>query len=222
MLLFAPVSAIADDAATATPREADWSEPEITGFAERQRTLDAHEARLALWEQDLTRRATDDAYFQDLEGYVTPSALARAFVLGSLVSVVATLLVLNLLERRGLWRTVRPSRSTNELNELEARVLTGLREFDGLLSRVYERLQAEATGASARGARRAGRDGVSNDPVADQAMPATPSGRPPSASSIRQQVASLARGGVARDEIGRRLGIGHAEVDFILRAEASR
>lgn len=185
--------------------------PVMASLEERRRELDAHEARLSIWEKDLARRAGDEAYFTDLEGYVTPAALGRSFLLGVVVSVVLTLLALRVLERRGLWRAAEPSRAAGELRELEARVLTGLREFDGLLSRVYERLQSSATGTP------------SASPVLDRSPAAvTPSGRPPRAPRIRDEVASLSRDGASREEIGRRLGLGHAEVDFILRTEASR
>jgi hypothetical protein len=198
--------------------------PAMASLEERRRTLAAHEARLAIWEKDLARLAADESYFTDLEGYVTPSALARSFVLGAFVSVGLTLLVLRTLERRGLWRTGASSRASRELAELEARVLTGLREFDGLLSRVYERLQSEATGVSRGLESRSERAAVevSSSEPAPRRRVETPSGRPPRASSVRDEVAALTRGGVAREEIGRRLGLGHAEIDFILRTEASR
>jgi hypothetical protein len=205
--------------------ESAFTAPAIASLDERRRALEAHEARLAIWEKDLTRRSTDDAYFTDLEGYVTPTALARSFVLGALVSVGLTLLVLRTLERRGLWRRSAPARSSRELAELETRVLTGLREFDALLSRVYERLQTDAVGSTPAARPTPPVSSTSFDVSLDAATHArgqTPSGRPARAGSVREQVTALARGGVAPEEIGRRLGLGHAEIDFILRTEASR
>jgi hypothetical protein len=215
-----------DDPGALAPADVIDLEP-ITlqpGLDARQAKLRAHEARLRLWESDLTRRAKGERYFRDLEGYVTPDQLSRAFLLGMLLSCGLTLVVIRVLARMGVWR-VDNARSRQELKRLETRVLTGLREFDGLLTRLYDRLQRDIVKGDAKAEATSTAPGRASNPTLplEFAVAAATAGSDGgSTSSARSRVVSLAREGLEREEIGRQLDLGPAEVDLILRLEASR
>jgi hypothetical protein len=213
-------------------------------LARRDSEVEEQTARLKIWESDLTRRARGEAYFSDLEGYVTSGELTRAVILAAVLSLLLTILAIRGLNRFGLLGPGL-ARAQAELRRLETQVLTGLREFDGLLSRVYDRLQDDIAGADGRP------DGQRNDPTSDdgRADSLAPAGRGEAATrgperapgrrrsielrpasgptdangqSPRRRVLHLAERGMSRDEIGRAVDLGPAEVDFILRTAARR
>jgi hypothetical protein len=210
-------------------------------LARRDSELGEQTARLKIWESDLTRRARGEAYFSDLQGYVTSGELTRAVILAAVLSILFAMLAIRGLNRFGLLDPGL-ARARAELRRLETQVLTGLREFDGLLSRVYDRLQDDVGGAGGRpdGQRTewTADDGRSGAPAptggadvrSDTGDPGTaPAGRrpiklrpaasPPAANgrSPRRRVLHLAESGMSREEIGRAVDLGPAEVDFILR-----
>ncbi len=175
----------------------------------REAALRTHEARLGLWEEDLTRRARGESDFSDLEGYVTPGDLARAVLFTAVLSVGLAFGTLVFLERRGL---LKGRSSAGELRRLEDRVLGGLREFDTLITRLYDRMLSDLARAAPGGA------GSGDD--RDEA-PAEGGSGGRRDGGARHRVLSLAHAGVPVEEIARRCAIGRAEVDFILHMEAS-
>jgi len=116
------------------------------GLDRRQRSLDAREQRMSLWEAELARRAEGEAYFADLEGYVTPRELLASLVLAILGGAGLALLGGRLLPRIALGRP-RAGQSQRELEALERRVLTGLRELDQLLGRLTDRVLTQPPAA---------------------------------------------------------------------------
>lgn len=188
----------------------------------------AHEQRLTLWEHQLTRRAEGEGAHLDVT--VTSRELLRAILTTSFVSVLMTLILLRMLERQGVWRPGR-TRARTELRGLESRLMGGLREVDQVLTRVVDRFYKDVTGRKAVdghgevAARRraAGRSGY----AADRPAPAPGEGIPgsldvPEGASLRQRVLGLARQGRSLEDISQALGLGPAEIAFILRTAVGR
>jgi len=244
-LVLVAVAFVTPIAADTTTPEADvpgegstvtFDHPILGGRAlsEERAALRAHQSRLDVWESDLTRRAAGEGYFADLDGYVTPSELASSIVLSSLIGAALALGLLRLLDRYGHWRSG-ARRQRQELEQLERRVLTGLREFDELLNRLYDRAD-ERSGTATSGLMKdrlgvatAGGVGTPDAP-SPKPSPTVSTPPPPRAAEPgrapaehrRRLVLDLARQGVERDEIGRRAELGPAEVSFILRMAGAR
>jgi hypothetical protein len=190
------------DPATARSEEADVPPVvDVVGFDRRVDALDAREQRMSLWESELARRAQGETYFADLEGYVTPRELLSTLVLAILGGAVLSLVGMRLLERAGLWRSA--ARQTHrDLEALERRVLTGLRELDQLLARLTDRVLAEppAPASDGRAAMpRASATTNGNHPASRTRTPSGPAGEPPAPAVRRSSVHS---GGLGTERLG--------------------
>ncbi len=204
-------------------------------IVKREAELKAREDRMGIWEEDLTRRARGEQYFSDLEGYVTTGELVRAVLFTAVLSAALAVGVLLVAVRRGLVHG--RSQTADELRHLEDRVRTGLREFDGLLTRLYDRILTDVSnsecasdGERNRGSESRGDAKVSaKSETKSDAKPRDPKIEPRAAGTnghgtggMRQSVLTLARDGIEAHEIGRRLQLGPGEVNFILRMETGR
>lgn len=139
----APVDAMTD-AGAAVPGVPPLVD--VAGVDRRARSLDAREQRMSLWEAELARRADGEAYFADLEGYVTPRELLASLVLAILGGAGLALVGGRLLPQVAFGRP-RAGQSQRELEALERRVLTGLRELDQLLGRLTDRVLTQPPAA---------------------------------------------------------------------------
>ena len=212
-------SAVAEEATPGSPEPAP-----TTGAMSSPASRDAaHEARLRLYEDELRRLTMAEA--QASKASLDPSAFMVAIAVSSMLTTLLTLLTLRVLESLGLWRR-RSERTRKELDALEKRVMTGLREFDGLLTQLMSQAKQEVESAPPEddlhislADERLGME--SRTPVRrPSAIARKPSSSP--AAARRKEIMALARQGVAVEEIGRRMRLGPGEVKLILKLAGTR
>jgi hypothetical protein len=183
----------------------------------------AHEARLRLYENELLRLAQEGARAPSPS--FEPSQLVGAIAISSMLTTLLTLLTLRALESLGLWRG-RSARARKDLEALEKRVMTGLREFDALLTQLMgqakDELRREPTQDASPFSLADDRLGMDTAKPVRRPSSVAPRAAASPAATRRKEIVALARQGLGVEEIGRRVRLGPGEVKLILKLAGTR